>query len=39
MKIYTVSKDHAPTMNRKERRKLAKKIRRDLAIEKKSHKN
>jgi hypothetical protein len=39
MKIYTVSKDHAPTMNRKERRRLAKKIRRDLAVEKKSYKN
>jgi len=39
MKKYTESKDHATTMNRKERRKLAKKIRRDLAIEKKSHKN
>tara|TARA_S200002703_G_scaffold134159_1_gene122538 strand:+ start:1069 stop:1188 length:120 start_codon:yes stop_codon:yes gene_type:complete len=36
MKIFTVAKDHAPTMNRKQRRRLAKKIRFDLAQEKKS---
>jgi|DEB0MinimDraft_4_1074332.scaffolds.fasta_scaffold633778_1 uncharacterized protein (DUF2164 family) len=34
-KIFTVEKDHAPTLNRKERRRLAKKIRDDLAREKK----
>lgn len=33
MKIYTVQKDNAPNMNRKQRRMLAKKIRKDLAIE------
>tara|TARA_B000000609_G_C23974808_1_gene241250 strand:- start:241 stop:384 length:144 start_codon:yes stop_codon:yes gene_type:complete len=29
-KIKTVKKEHAPTMNRKARRQLAKKIRKDL---------
>lgn len=33
MKIKTVQKDHAPNMNRKARRQLAKKIRKDLAKE------
>ena len=33
MKIYTVAKQHAPNMNRKARRQLAKKIRKDLARE------
>jgi len=33
-KIFTISKDYAPNMNRKSRRQLAKKIRKDLALEK-----
>tara|TARA_Y100001963_G_C6482686_1_gene309714 strand:+ start:186 stop:314 length:129 start_codon:yes stop_codon:yes gene_type:complete len=34
-KIYTVKKEFAKTLNRKQRRALAKKIRKDLALEKK----
>ena len=35
-KIFTVKKEHAQTLNRKQRRALAKKIRKDLAIEKRN---
>lgn len=38
MKIKTVSKEHAPTMNRRSRRVLAKKIREDLNKEKRINK-
>jgi|TARA_B100001939_G_C16943629_1_gene619290 hypothetical protein len=34
MKIKTVNKQYAPDLNRKERRRLAKKIRADLQLEK-----
>lgn len=33
MKIKTVQKNYAPTLNRRARRQLAKKIRNDLKIE------
>ena len=33
-KIFTVKKEHAKNLNRKQRRQLAKKIRKDLAFEK-----
>ena len=33
-KIFTVKKEYAQTLNRKQRRALAKKIRKDLAFEK-----
>ena len=38
-KIFTVKKEHAKTLNRKQRRALAKKIRKDLQLGKRRNKS